>query len=269
MAVSKEWHNLKSFLRKTYNREVNEWFADEPEDVPDNSTSRKQAKRACIVRPKESQNMALIKMLNFRYQVQQVHLRPDVFGIDMDSYNESFVYRPQVKLYFQQDAAAVSSGRRAVEGELTFRLPNETSATMTKAKAKAIALKIKQEFATANGYVWKKGKYKVVYKDPEYGIDSRILALSEAEGIEVIKKLLDVVGAVYDDDKCNVVNPKKDSESNPTGTELVYGRQQKKTRWRPTANCRFQYAVLTIHKLQYRLILVDRSKKYLNALEWT
>ena len=269
MAVSKEWHNLKDFLRKTYNREVNEWFADEPEDVPENNTPRKQAKRACVIRPKESQNMALIKMLNFRYQVQQVHLRPDVFGIDMDSYNESFSYRPQVKLFFKQDAGAVPAGRRAVEGELTFRLPNETSATMTKTNAKALALKIKQEFATGNGYVWKKGKYKVVYKDPEYGLDSRILAISEAEGIEVVKKLCDTVGAVYDQNKCGVVEPKRDSETNPKGTEKVYGKLQKERRWRPTANCRFQYAVLTIHKLQYRIVLVDRSKTYLNALEWT
>lgn len=268
MAVSKNWHNLRSFLRKTYNKEVNEWFSDVPDDVPDNATSRKQAKRACIVRPNESQNMAMLKTLTFRYIVQQVHLRPDVFGIDMDSYNESFSYRPQVKLYFQQDSAAVPDGRRAVEGELTFRLPNETSATLTKTNAVTLAKKIKQEFATGNGYVWKKGKYKLVYKDPELGIDSRILAISEAEGIEVIKKLLNVTGGVYDADKCNVVEPKRDSKTNPVGTEIVFGKPQRKRRWRPIANCRFQYAVLTVHKLQYRVVLCDRTKRYFNALEW-
>lgn len=268
MAVSREWYNLKSFLRKTYNREVNEWFADVPDDVPENITPRKQAKRACIVRPSESQNMALIKMLNFRYQIQQVHLRPDVFGIDMDSYNRNFSYRPQVKLFFKQDAAAVPAGRRAVEGELSFRLPNQTSETITKLDAKNLALAIKREFATGNGYVWKKGKYKITYKDPEHGLNNRILALSEAEGIEVARKMCDVVDAVYDEARCSVIEPQRDAETNPTGTERVYGQQQKKQRWRPVANCRFQYAVLTIHKLQYRIILVDRSKTYLNALEF-
>ncbi len=268
MAVSKNWENLRSFLRKTYNKEVNEWFSDVPDDVPDNDVPRKQAKRACLVLPKESQNMAFLKMMTFRYQVQQVHLRPDVFGINFDQLNESVAYRPQVKLVFRQDAAAVPSGKRAVEGELTFRLMDETSESMTEAKAKLLAKKIKTEFALGNGYIWKKGKHLISYKDPALGLNSNILAISEAEGIKVAKKLIDVTGGVYDADKCTDHNPKRDSVTNPTGTEKVYGKFQKKTRWRPVANCRFQYAVLTIAKLQYRVILVDRSKKYLDALEW-
>lgn len=268
MAVSKNWENLRSFLRKTYNKEVNEWFSDVPDDVPENGTSRKQAKRACLILPTESQNMAFLKMMTFRYQAQQVHLRPDVFGMNFDQVNESVAYRPQVKLFFRQDADAVPNGKRAVEGELTFRLINETSESMTKAKAKLLALKIKQEFAIGNGYIWKKGKHLISYKDPELGLNSNVLAISEAEGIEVLKKLIDVTGGVYDEDKCTDHNPKRDSVTNPTSTEKVYGKLQKKTRWRPVANCRFQYAVLTIARLQYRVILVDRSKTYLNALEW-
>lgn len=269
MAVSKNWENLKSFLRKTYNKEVNEWFSDVPDDAPDNSSSRKQTKRACLILAKETQSLALLKMMTFRYVCQQVHLRPDVFGINFDNYNQDVSFRPQVRLYFKQDNAATADGRRPVEGEITFRLPNETSASITKTNAKILALKIKAEFATGNGYVWKKGKWKLCYKDLEHGIDSRILAISEVEGIEVIKKVLDVVGAVYDVDKLSVIEPKRSSENNPASTELIYGKSQKKSRWRPTANIRFQYAVLTISKLQYRIILVDRSKTYLNALEWT
>ena len=268
MAVSRNWQNLKSFLRKAYNREVNEWFRDVPDDVPDNSVPRKQAKRACLILPKESQNMALIKQLTFRYVVQQTHLRPDVFGFDMNYVNESFTFKPQVKMFFRQDADAIPSGKRAVEGEIGFRIVDETSTTMTELKAKTLATKIKNEFAVGNGYIWKKGKHKVTYKDPEVGVDLRILALNETEGIEVVKKVLDVVDGIYDEDKLISIDPKKDSITNPTTTELVYGKQQKKQRWRPIANVRFQYAVLTVHKLQYRVVLVDRSKTYLNALEW-
>ena len=65
MPVSKNWSNLRSFLRKSYNKEVNEWFRDEPDPVPDNSTSRKNAKRACLILPKETQNTALLKALTF------------------------------------------------------------------------------------------------------------------------------------------------------------------------------------------------------------
>jgi hypothetical protein len=120
MAVSKNWENLQSFLRKTYNKEVNEWFKDEPDAVPDNNTSRSQAKRACLLLPKETQNLAVLKMMTFRYVCQQVHLRPDVFGINFDNYNQDVSFRPQVRLYFRQDSVAVADGRRPVEGEITF-----------------------------------------------------------------------------------------------------------------------------------------------------
>ncbi|MFM2380568.1 MAG: hypothetical protein RLZZ143_3151 [Cyanobacteriota bacterium] len=37
MAVSSEWQFLKSFLRKTYNKEVNEYFRDlDPSEIPEN-----------------------------------------------------------------------------------------------------------------------------------------------------------------------------------------------------------------------------------------
>ncbi len=268
MPVSKNWANLKSFLRKTYNREVNEWFRDEPENVPDNSTPRKQSKRACLILPKETQNTALIKTLTFRYVVQQVHLRPEVFGTPVEPYQEKVAFRPHVHLYFRQDASAVANGRRAMEGEISFRLIDETSETMTEAKAKALALDIKRELATGNGYIWKKGKYSIVCQDPENGLNLKIYALNELEGIEVVQKLYDIIGKPYDETKVRIVEPKRDSETNPSGNNLVYGKLRRKKRWRPIGNVRFQYAVLTVHGMPHRIILVDRTKRYLNALEW-
>lgn len=268
MPVSKNWANLKSFLRKTYNREVNEWFRDEPEAVPDNSTPRKNAKRACLILPKETQNTALIKTLTFRYVVQQVHLRPEVFGTPVEPYQESVTFRPHVHLYFRQDASAVSNGRRAMEGEISFRLINETSETMTEAKAKALALDIKRELATGNGYIWKKGKYRIICKDPANGLNQSVLALNETEGIELIKKLYDIIEKPYNEEKVRVSEPKKDSVTNPISNNLVYGKLRKEKRWRPIGNVRFQYAVLTVHGMQNRIVLVDRSKTFLNALEW-
>lgn len=268
MAVSRNWANLRSFLRKTHNREVNEWFRDVDDPTPDNSTSRKQAKRACLVLPGESQNMALIKTLTFRYIVQQVHLKPDVYGIMAEPYQEQVVFRPQIHLFFKQDSQAVVSGRRAMEGQISFRLVNETSSTITETKARQWALKIKNEFALNNGYVWKKGKIKLVCKDAENGLNLGILALNELEGIELIKKVYDLIGGTYNEDLVREVTPKRDSETNPTGTELVFGKQRKKQRWRPVGNIRFQYALLTVRGMQHRIALVDRTRRFLDAYEW-
>ena len=267
--VSREWANQKSFLRKVYNREVNEWFRDIAEnELLDNSTARKQAKKACLIQSKDSQNMSLIKMLSFRHLVQQTHLMTNCYGIPIDSYQETVKFRPQVHLFFRQDSSAVSGDRRPVEGQISFRLINETSATMSETKARLLATKIKNEFALNNGYIWKKGKLKCVYQDFTNGLDLRVLSLSETEGIEVINKIIDVVGANYNNDYLRVSEPKRSSETNPTTSSLVYGKQRKDKRWRPTANVRFRYAVLTVHGMQHRIILVDRSKTFLDALEW-
>lgn len=269
MAVSREWANQKSFLRKVYNREVNEWFRDVDDPLPDNSTSRKQAKRACLIRPKDSQNMSLIKMQTFRQLVQQTHLRPDVYGIPIEPYQEKVTFRPQIHLFFKQDSSAVTDGKRAIEGQISFRLVNETSATMTESKARALALKLKNEFALNNGYIWKKGKFKCVYKDVSNGLDLSILSISKTEGIEVIQKMCDVTDAIYNADYLRVSEPERNSVTSPITSSLVYGKQRRDKRWRPVANVRFQYAVLTVHGMNHRIVLVDRTNRYLDAYQWT
>lgn len=268
MAVSREWANQKSFLRKVYNREVNEWFRDVDDPLPDNSTSRKQAKKACLIRPKDSQNMSLIKMQTFRYIVQQVHLNTDVYGIPIEPYQETVTFRPQVHLFFKQDSSATTTLKRAIQGQISFRLVNETSSTMTETKARALALKIKNEFTINNGYIWKKGKLKCVYKDFKSGLDLSVLSLSKTEGTELIQKMCDVVNAIYDNNLLKISEPERTSINNPTTKSLVYGKQRFDKRWRPVANVRFQYATLTVHGMNHRIVLVDRTNRYLNAYQW-
>ena len=269
MPVTREWANQKSFVRKVHNREVNEWFRDIGEnELLDNSTPRKQAKKACLIQSKDSQNMTLIKMLTFRQLVQQTHLMTNCYGIPIDSYQESVKFRPQVHLFFRQDTAAVSGNRRPVEGQIGFRLINETPASMTETKARVLATKIKNELAINNGYIWKKGKLKCIYKDLDNGLNLSILSRAEADGIEVINKVINVVGVNYNSDYLRISEPKRNSEPLPTTSRLVYGKLRPEPRWRPTANVRFRYAFLTVHGLHKRIILVDRSKTFLDALEW-
>ena len=269
MAVSREWANLKSFLRKVHNREVIEWFRDvEENELLDNSTARKQAKKACLIQSQDDKNMTIIKMLIFRQLVQQTHLLTNCYGIPIDFHQETVTFRPQVSLFFSQDSSAVATGRKPVKGQISFRLINETSTTMTEAKAKVLATKIKNEFAINNGYIWKKGKISCLYKDKEHGLKLNIFAISETSGKEVINKVVDVVGASYNNDYLKVTEPKRNSENNPTTSKLIYGKLRKDPRWRPTANVRFRYAVLSVHGMQNRIVLVDRTRNYLDALEW-
>lgn len=268
MAVSRNWINQRSFLSQTYNQEVNAWFEDIPTPEPDNTTSREQAKKACLVEPNDSQNMALIKLLTFRYSVQKVHLRPDVYGIESIPFQENVSFRPQVTLFFTQDASAAVPDRRRMEGQISFRLVNETSATITKAKAQDLAEAIRDNMTVPSNFIWKKGKIKLIYQDPQYGLNLNIMALNKAEGLIVIQKMIAIVGATYNSDFLKTSEPEKASSTNPSETVLVYEKQRKQRRWRPTGNVRFRYALLTVHGMQNRIALVDTTLRYHSALIW-
>ena len=120
MAVSNNWKNLRDFLRKSYNREVLSYFGDVDDPTPDNSTPRKQAKRACLILPKESQNMALLKMLTFRFTVQRVHLRPDVYGVPKGTLEAERKFKPQIVLEFLEDEIDTEFPYERVDGRISF-----------------------------------------------------------------------------------------------------------------------------------------------------
>ena len=132
MTVSKEWKFLVSFIRKTYNREVNEFFRDIDDEILDDiNESRKAAKRACLILPKETMISALHKRFNFMYVCQRVQDRPEIYGMPVQEAQELFKFKPQVQLFFRQDPEAVPAGFRAIEGEISFRIMDKTSTNIT------------------------------------------------------------------------------------------------------------------------------------------
>lgn len=267
MTVSKEWIHLRSFLRQTYNDEVRKHFKDLPANIdPDNSTGRASAMRSCLITPNDSLMLMNIKVLNFRFAVQQVHLRPTVYGIPTETYQESVEFKLAVKLFFSQDAASVPDKRYPVEAEISFRLDNETYKTWTPAKSQTLANQIRTELAANGGYRWSKGKHLAIYRDPEHGYNLHIYALSETEGEEVVKKILSIRNHAFESDKFSCSTPKRNSNNNPTGTELIYGKSRKKRRWRPNATVRFRWASIQIWGVEEDVILVDKTGYYRKAL---
>ncbi|WP_013322683.1 hypothetical protein [Gloeothece verrucosa] len=260
MAVSKEWDFLKSFLHKTYNHEVNKFFNDIPDEVLEEiDEPRKAAKRACLILPKETMIRALHKRMNFYYICQRVQDRPDyVGGKPKQEMDDSYPYAPHVYLFFKQDKDASPEGFEPLEIECSFVLTDETSETITEANLKTLANKIKAEFATNDGYLWKKGSYLYTYKDLKKGLNLQIYSISEAEAKEVIHKLCSIVGATYDDEKLTEHNPKKSTVNNPP-TRHILGESRKGRRYRPTGNCRFRNAKISINGIPRLMTLVDLS----------
>lgn len=270
MPVSKNWSNLRSFLRKSYNREVNEWFADEPDPVPDNSTSRKNAKRACLLLPKETQNTALLKTLTFRFVVQRTHLRPHVYGTPIGTLDTRRKYRPQIFLYFledEEDLTAENAGNRT-QGEITYRLMNETSESISQTELISIANKIKLQFGAGNGFLWRKGKDLASYTDKDNGYQFQLLVRSKTDAKELITKLLETNSdtpswqylSYKEADDPDVSYP------NVSGTQRILGKTKKKPRVRPVVSVRFRTAYCNLWGLSTPIVLYDKSFRFLDAL---
>ena len=153
-------------------------------------------------------------------------------------------------------------------GQISFRLITETGATLTRAKAEIIADNIKAAFAEPDKFVWKKGKYKLIYKDPNYGLNLNIMALNKEEGLKLISRMIILTAAEYKSDLLKTSEPERESETNPDESVLVYEKQRKQRRWRPTGNVRFRYALLSITGMQNRIALVDTTRRYHDALIW-
>lgn len=249
-----------------FNAEVYHWFKD-VEDEKTSIVSRKALRDSLLIQAKESRTSAMFKIQYFREFVQHTHLKPDVYGMPITTYHESFPFHPQVELFFSQDSAAVAKGRSPVTAEMNFRLMGETPATMTETKASSLATKIANTLVIAGkSYSYTKGKVIVPYYDKQHGYYLRIYCNSKTEGIEVIKKVLSIQDHPYNEELINVSTPEKESDNNPTGTQTVYGEQVKKMRWRPNANVYFRYATLKLSGLMRDVILLDTTGKYKDAL---
>lgn len=268
MAVSRNWKNLKSFLRKTYNREVNEWFRDEPDPIPDNSGSRKQAKRACLILPTESQNMALLKALTFRYVVQRVHLTPDVYGVPVGNFDATRKHRPQVFLEFLEDELDIEGGYARVAGRISYRLMDETSQSISKSELTIIANRIKSEFGVGNGYLWKKGKDLASYTDKDNGFALQLLVRNKTDAKELITKVLATNSKIPNWKYLSYKEADHPTETYPTipDRQTILNTSYREPRIRPIATIRFQYSYCSIWGKPKPVILFDRSFRYLNSL---
>lgn len=268
MTVSNDWRNQRSFLIRTFNPEVREWFRDVEDAVPDNSTSRGQALRACLILNNESQSRALIKMQTFYNVIQRSHLRPDVYGTPIGNFDAIRRYRPQIGLYFREDELDLEPGFAPVEGRISFRLMNETSETITRSELTTIANRVRTEFAANRGFVWRKGKDLATYTDPDRGFGLKLLVRTQTEGEQLARRVLDLTNTNFEARKFNYKQNSAPTQAFPTlpPNQTILGRVTREPRRRPIASVRFQYAYCNLHGATEPTILIDRSFRFRNTL---
>ena len=259
-----EWEHLQSVLIQAYNRAIRDEFNDVGDETwdPDITTPRGSLRVACTLKDDDSALMTTLRLMLFYLVLGQGGaLQTPVYGIPIPSFQEARKFKPQIQLYFQESPHDVEDGYAPVTGEISFRLMHESTETITTAEATSLANKIRAEFATGTGYIWKKGKVLVSYTDRARGYQLQLLCRNKTEGRELIQKVLQIQGHAPDWENMNVSENEEPAAKFPTipQTKTIMGKSRKLPRARPIADCRFQYATLHVWGLPNPITLVDRT----------
>ncbi|MEM5809156.1 MAG: hypothetical protein QXH92_04555 [Candidatus Aenigmatarchaeota archaeon] len=246
-----EMEFLQSLWIKIHNRDVRECFKDEEEgDIADLINVRPAVKYACLLKDNDSLPVMIFKTLFFYLILRKAQdLQLPVIGMPINQYEETTKYRPIISLYFKQPTIETQPGRTPIGAQISIRLVNETSTSITKAELVKIARKIKQEFLPGdNPYEWTKGRKLVSYRDQEHGLRLRLYVQRETEAKEIIRKVCSIIDAPFEESLMTIstsANPSEAFSSVPK-TIRILGENFLEPRKRPIGTVRFAYALCKI-----------------------
>jgi hypothetical protein len=237
--------------KKVWNKLVREYFRDVSggDDSLDLTTPRQALLKACIHKDDDQLNLTIGRMLLFLHGTTWLRNQyPVVAGSLLDEIDGNVAYRPKVTLYFVEDGQDIEAGYAPVEMECSFRMPNETSTTVSKAQLTTLANKIKTSFGAGQGFVFRKGRKFVGYRDRSKGYDFRLRARELSDAKELIRDVLSLNGDTLDETLLKFSQTEDEGSAYPynPGTQTILGKQKSKPRRRPMTSVRFRYAYCTV-----------------------
>jgi hypothetical protein len=193
---------------------------------------------------------------------------PVVAGSLLDDIDGSVRYKPKVTLFFVEDAEDAEAGYSPVEMETSFRLVNETSNTISTTKLTSIANQIKTKFGTGNGYVFRKGRLLVSYKDRERGYDFRLRARELNDAKDLIREVMSINGDTMDATLLKFSETDNEADAYPynPGTQVILGKRKPNPRRRPLVDVRFRHAYAAINGYGRPVYLYSRYAYIPDAL---
>lgn len=267
-----EDYNPKEFLqdvfKKSANKEVARFFGDLGENwEPSLADGRSQLRVACT-----HTEIDTTEMTNLRHALLYDILGFSKNGLVLfygsrESQEPPVIGHPKIVFYFSQDAQAVPSEEHKADAEYSVRLMTlENTSSNLRTKLIEIANEIKVQFIDAKkGIILTKGNLLISYKDTTHGFarGSKILTNTEADAIDIYKRMCNVIDVPFDEQKITVHNPKKPSSIGlSSGTQVIMGKTRKKRAYRRVVNVRFRYAYALIPGEPQPVFLVDTTYKY-------
>lgn len=249
--------------KKIANKIVREYFKDITalESDLDLTTSRQALLKACLHKEDDSLMLTIGRNQLFnQYTTYQRDQYPLVTGDLLNELSEENIYKPKITLFFQEDDDDVEAGYQPVQMETSWRLVNKSSTTITKADLTAIANKIKSKFG-GNGYIFKKGRKIVSYRQKSQGYEFLIRAKTLNDGKELIRDILQINGDSIESGLLKLSEVDNEAEVFPynPGTQTILGKKYSKIRKRPLTNVRFKYAYASIYGVKKPVYLYSRT----------
>ena len=261
-----EVENLQDIIRLEHNKAVKKYFKNQRDN--DVSTPKARLKHSCIIKDRDSLNVALMRLWLFEVTVGHAQSLQAPVLLAPDFTRTSLVkYKPQVQLFFKESVTAdtYDPDFRPCTGHISFRLMEETSETISRKKAEQLAKNIKTLF-TKPLFIWSKGWYYSSYTDSENGYKLQILSKSKNEARRIIEQVLSIQNHVFNSDNFIFKDTEQSFPAIPP-TKKIYGKTRKVSRERPKADVRFQHAKLLVFGLANAINLVDASGRLRSVIE--
>lgn len=250
-----EWENLQDLVRLEHNKAVKAYFKNQDDD--DISTPKARLKHTCLIKDNDTATMTQLRLWLFEVTCgHAASLQTPMYGIPVQELQSQVEFKPQVKMFFLEpyDREVHDNGLPQAQGEISFRLMDESSETIGRSDAERLARKIKQVFGTPP-LVWEKGWYKATYADKKKGYQLQLLVRSKTEAERIIRNVLQIQDHTFERDYFQYIEHDRTYPINP-GTHRVYGRTVKKPVRRRRADVKFQFAQLFIWGIPHPINLV-------------
>lgn len=189
-------------------------------------------------------------------------------GIEADAGNSNWrelnprrAKKPKLTLEFRE-VPKVGNTERLKEGEISFRIMNRTSQSLTQQDLERWANIIKSRFATPP-LIWNKGKRLYSYTHWELGYQLQILAPNETEARRLVEQTLDIQQHSPDWNNLNLVTAINPESKYPeiAEREVILGKTVKMPQRRPNVAVKFRRATLLVSGVPKPIVLLDLSGK--------
>ena len=262
------WEHLQGVIKQLHNRQLREYFRDIGDTTESLLPPRASLKLACEIHDHDTAPMALLRLFLYFFILRQGQDFFPYYGMPIYDVQAIRKFRPQIQLFFSEDRIDVEPGYQPITGEISFRLMDKSSENLTETELTRLATKIKTEFGSAKGFIWRKGRKLAAYTEPERGYGLKLFVRNETDARELISKILDIQGHTPNWENFNF------SENQAEGTAFpivpprkqILGEQRRLPRRRPTAEVRYRYAIAHVWGVGVPIPLHDLSLRFKRPL---